>query len=132
VEKVSVTKTHILRRREKLYYVYPQGLCVYPVIYILLIRLLQLSVQSVPITANVVSTNPAHGEVYSIQHYAIKFVSDSWQVSGFLRVSSTNKTDHHDIAEILLKVALKTKLLLHNKHIILEIYRSNMNAQIFF
>ena len=85
-----------------------------------------------PITTNVVSTNPAHGEVYSIQHYVIKFVSDLRQVSGFLRVSSTNKTDHHDIAEILLKVALKTKILPHNKHIILEIYRSNMNAQIFF
>ena len=29
--------------------------------------------QSVPITTNVVSSNPAHGEVYSIQHYVIKF-----------------------------------------------------------
>jgi len=62
--------------------------------------------QSVPITAKVVSFNSAHGEVYSIQHYVIKFVSDLWQVSGFLWVSSTNKTDRHDIAEILLKVAL--------------------------
>jgi hypothetical protein len=26
------------------------------------------------------------GEVYSIQHYVIKFVSDLWQDSGFLRV----------------------------------------------
>jgi len=25
-------------------------------------------------------------KVYSIQHYVIKFVSDLWQVSGFLRV----------------------------------------------
>jgi hypothetical protein len=31
--------------------------------------------QSVPITTNVVSLNPAHGEVYLIQHYVIKFVS---------------------------------------------------------
>ena len=31
--------------------------------------------QSVPITANVVSSHPAHGEVYSILHYAIKFAS---------------------------------------------------------
>ena len=37
---------------------------------------LQLPVQSVPITAKIVSSNPAHGEVYSIQHYVIKFVSD--------------------------------------------------------
>ena len=40
--------------------------------------------QSVPITTNVVSSNPAHGEVYSIQHYVIKFVSDIQQ-SGFLQ-----------------------------------------------
>ena len=32
------------------------------------------------------SSNPVHGEVYSIQHYAIKFVSDFRQVGGFLRV----------------------------------------------
>ena len=41
----------------------------------------------------------------------IKFVSDLWQVSGFLWVlliSSTNKTDCHDIKEILLKVVLNT------------------------
>ena len=36
---------------------------------------LQLPVQSVPITTKIVSSNPAHGEVYSI-HYAIKFVSE--------------------------------------------------------
>ena len=34
------------------------------------------TVQSVPITTHVVSSNPVHGEVYSIQHYVIKFVSD--------------------------------------------------------
>jgi hypothetical protein len=28
--------------------------------------------QSVPITTKVVSSNPVHGEVYSIQHYMIK------------------------------------------------------------
>jgi len=47
---------------------------------------LQLPVQSVPITTNVVSLNPIDGEVYSIQHYVIKFVSDLQQVGGFLRV----------------------------------------------
>jgi len=40
----------------------------------------------VPITTKVVSFNPVHGEVYSIQHYVIKFVSDWRQVSGFLQV----------------------------------------------
>jgi hypothetical protein len=43
-------------------------------------------VKSEPITTKVLSLNPAHGEVYSIQHYVIKFVSDLRQVSGFLRV----------------------------------------------
>ena len=39
--------------------------------------MLQLPVQSVPITTKVVSLNPAcGGEVYSIQHYVIKFVND--------------------------------------------------------
>jgi hypothetical protein len=50
-------------------------------------------------------------ELYSIQHYVIKFVSDMCQVGGFLPgilVSSTNKTDHHDITEILLKMVLNT------------------------
>ena len=42
--------------------------------------------QSMPLTAKVVCLNPAHGEVYSIQHYVIKFVSDLRQVSGFLWV----------------------------------------------
>jgi hypothetical protein len=36
-------------------------------------------------TTNVVSLNPGHGEVYSIQHYVIKFVSDLRQVATFLR-----------------------------------------------
>ena len=42
--------------------------------------------QSVPITTNIVSLNPVHGEVYSIQHYVIKSVSDLQQVGGFLQV----------------------------------------------
>jgi hypothetical protein len=41
-----------------------------------------------------VSSNPALGEVYSIHHYVIKFVSDLRQSVGSA-VSSTNKTDHH-------------------------------------
>ena len=38
------------------------------------------------ITTNIVSSNPAHGKVYSIQNYVIKFVSDWRQVGGFLQV----------------------------------------------
>jgi len=45
-----------------------------------------IPVQSVLITTKVASLNPTHGEVYSIQHYVIKFVSDLRQVSGFLQV----------------------------------------------
>ena len=39
----------------------------------------------------------SHGEVYSMQFYMRKFSPDT-------PVSSTNKTDRYDIAEILLKV----------------------------
>ena len=62
--------------------------------------------QSVPFTSKVVSSNPVHGEEYSIQHYGIKFVSDLRQVGGFspgTPVSSTNKTKLHDVIEICLK-----------------------------
>jgi hypothetical protein len=55
--------------------------------------------------------NPIHGELYSIQHYVIKFVSDLRQVGSFLRVlrfPPPNETDGHDVTEILLKVALNT------------------------
>ena len=64
-------------------------------------------------------------EVYLIQHYLIKFISDLRQVGGFLRVLCfpsptgwwfspgtplpfTNKTDRHYVTEILLKVVLNT------------------------
>jgi len=47
---------------------------------------LLLPMQSVSITTKVVSSNPVHGKMYSIQHYVIRFVSDLWQVGGFLRV----------------------------------------------
>jgi hypothetical protein len=46
-----------------------------------------------------------HRCMYSVQLYVIKFVSGF--TSGTF-VSSTNKTDHHDITEVLLKVALNT------------------------
>ena len=61
---------------------------------------LQLPVYSVSFTTKVVSSSPAHGEVYSIQQYVIKFVCDS----GIL----FNNTDRYDMIEILLKVALNT------------------------
>ena len=38
-----------------------------------------------PITTIVVSSNPVHDEVYSIQHYVITFLSDLRQVGGYLQ-----------------------------------------------
>jgi hypothetical protein len=63
--------------------------------------------QSEPITTYVVSQNPAHGEVYSIQYYVITFVSNLRQVGGFL-LAILFKTDSHDITEMFLKVVLTT------------------------
>jgi hypothetical protein len=47
---------------------------------------LQLPVQSVPITTKVVSSNPAHGEVYSKQLSLINCVGDLQQDGGFLHL----------------------------------------------
>jgi len=60
------------------------------------------------ITTDDVSSNPAQARLCSIQHYVIKFVRDfeRWVVFTGYSVFSTNKTDRHDITEILLKVAL--------------------------
>ena len=68
---------------------------------------LQLHVQSVHIATNVESSNPTQGELYLIQHYVIKFVTDLREVGGFLRVLQF-PPPIHDIPEILLKVALST------------------------
>ena len=62
------------------------------------------------ITTKVVSLNPDCGEVYSI-HYVIKLISYMYLRGCFSTgtpVSFGNKTDLHDITEILLKVALNT------------------------
>ena len=47
---------------------------------------------------NVASLNSVHGQVYSIQHYVLKFVGDLPPVF----------SDRHDITEILLEVVLNT------------------------
>jgi hypothetical protein len=39
-----------------------------------------------PITTDRCEFEPLSCEVNSLQHYMIKFVSDLWQVDGFLRV----------------------------------------------
>jgi hypothetical protein len=40
---------------------------------------------SVLVTTNDLTSNTGHGEVYSIQHYLIKFVGDLLQVCSFLQ-----------------------------------------------
>jgi len=63
------------------------------------------------ITTKVVSFNPVHGEVYSIHHYVIKFVSDLRQDGGFLRelwLPSPIKLIATLVIEILLKKTLNT------------------------
>jgi hypothetical protein len=58
---------------------------------------LKLPVQAVSITTKGVSKKLLHVQVYSIQQYVIP--------TGY-SASSINKTDLHDLVEILLKVAL--------------------------
>jgi hypothetical protein len=73
--------------------------------------LVGLAVQSMPITSKVASWNPDDGEVYSIQHYVIEFVSDLQQVCRFLQVLQFPlqiKLTAKYLTEILLKVALNT------------------------
>ena len=72
---------------------------------------LQLPMQSVPITNNVVSSKLTHGEVYSITTLCDKvcqWLTASQWFSPSTLVSSANKTDSHDITEILLKLALNS------------------------
>ena len=70
---------------------------------------LQLPVQLMSSKTKVVSSNPAHAEVYLLQHNAIKVCQ--WLAAGhwFSPVSASNKTDGHNITEILLKVALPSQ-----------------------
>ena len=68
--------------------------------------------QSVSITTNVVSLNPAHPGCtwYNvICDNVYQWLATGRWFSPCTLVSSTNKSDCHDITEILLKVALNTK-----------------------
>jgi hypothetical protein len=61
--------------------------------------------QSVPITTDVVGSTPAQGTL--CEKVCQWLAAGRWFPPGPL-VSSTNKTDYHDITEILLKMALNT------------------------
>jgi hypothetical protein len=67
------------------------------------------------ITTKLVRTNHVHSEIYSIQHYVIKFVSDvqRW-FSPSNSVSSANKTDHLHITEILLIMLYRVQLAMND------------------
>ena len=69
--------------------------------------------QAVPITTKVVSFNPTHGEVYSMQLLCDKVYQCSWFSPG-TPVSSTDINYLHDTTEKSLKVALNT--IVHNPH----------------
>jgi len=75
-----------------------------------LVTTIGLATANLVISNDVVSSNPAHDDVYSIQHYVIKSVSDLRQVGGTpgTLVSATNKTDRRYMTEKLLKVVLNT------------------------
>jgi len=61
--------------------------------------------QSVTITTDVVSSNLDQGEGYNVMWYSLSVTYDK---SVAYSVSSNNKTDRHDITDIMLKVALNT------------------------
>ena len=86
---------------------------------------------SVLITTKVVSSNPSHGEVYSIHDYVIKFVSDLRWVGGFLRVlrfPPPIKLTPHDITEILLSVALNT--ITHNPTKVMSSLKTKLQLEL--
>jgi len=77
----------------------------------------------VAIINEVVSSKPVHSEVYSKQHYVIQFVNNLRWFSLDIPVSSTNKTDRHDIAEIFFESDVK-----HHKP--LELLKTSANRLI--
>ena len=60
---------------------------------------LQLPVKSVPITTKVVSSNPTHCDVYLIQHYVIKLVSDRLLVHRFSQSRKLTSQNNLNIVE---------------------------------
>ena len=72
----------------------------------------QLTMQSVPITSNVVILNPPHGEVSVLDATLCDQVSQRLATGRWFSpctlVSAINLNGRHDIAKILLKLALNT------------------------
>ena len=87
-------------------------------------------IKSVPITTNVVSSNPDHGEVYWIHHYVIKIFTDLRQVGVFSPcspVSSTDKTDRHNLTEIFLNNPVRQNYLAKQRLVLAILLTLNKN-----
>ena len=70
------------------------------------------------------------GEVNFIQHYKFEwFATGRWFFPG-TPVPSTNKTDRHEINEILLKVALNTITIRSGAFIIMEFSKRNASMHL--
>ena len=61
---------------------------------------------SVPVTTNVVCPNPAHGDVYSIQHYVIKFVCDLLRFPPPIKLTTTENSVENGIKHHILYLTL--------------------------
>ena len=90
---------------------------------------LQLPVQSVPITIKVVGSNPAHVLDTTLCDKDYQWLAVGRRFSLGTPVSSTNKTGRHDIAEILLKVAFNTIILILTATYIHFTFTTHFNLQ---
>ena len=74
--------------------------------------------QSVPLTTIGVSSDPAQARCTDSTLYdkVCQWLVAGWWFSVGTPVSSANKTDLHDITEILLKMTLNTIILTHQEH----------------
>jgi hypothetical protein len=67
------------------------------------------------------NNHPVHGKVYS--KFVSHWLATGWWFSPGTLVSSTNKSDRHDIIEILLKVALNTITLTQTNHFLQSCFK---------
>jgi len=81
--------------------------------------------QSVPITTKIVSSNLDQARCTTLCDKVCRWLATGRWFSQCPPVSSTNTTDHHDITEILLKVALNT-IKQTNNILVAEISLKNM------
>jgi hypothetical protein len=70
-------------------------------------------------------SNPVHGDVYSIQHYMIKFVSDFRQIGGFLReLRPVLHSQNNNSITILLFMGVSCSLSKATQNIIININKT--------